>query len=49
MYLHCGPSAKVNHVAQKLKSAEKDDDAYSLKSKTNLKRAIRIFKFLEVP
>ena len=49
MYLHCGPSAKVNHVAQKLKSAEKDDDAYSLKSKTNLKRAIRIFKFPEVP
>ena len=28
LYLHCGPSTKVNRVAQKLKYVEKNEDAY---------------------
>ena len=29
LYLHCGPSTKVNDFAQKLKYLEKNQDVYS--------------------
>ena len=34
LYLHCGPSTKVNRVAQILKYVEKNYDAYSYNRKT---------------